>query len=70
MVKLTFIVLVWNEVNTIKQAIEDVQNLEYPNKEIIVIDNNSTDGTKEVIQKIKKIKKIYQKKILELAKAP
>ena len=64
MVKLTFIVLVWNEVNTIKQAIEDVQNLEYPNKEIIVIDNNSTDGTKEVLRKIKKIKKIYQKKNL------
>ena len=64
MTKLTFIVLVWNEVKTIRQAIEDVQNLKYPDKEIIVIDNNSTDGTVEVLRKIKKIKIIYRKKNL------
>ena len=64
MTKLTFIILVWNEVKTIRQAIEDVQNLKYPDKEIIVIDNNSTDGTVEVLKRMKKIEIIYRKKNL------
>jgi len=64
MKKLTFIVLVWNEVKTIEKAIKDVQKIKYSNKEILIIDNNSTDGTVEVLNKIKKIKVIYQKKNL------
>ena len=64
MKKLTFIVLVWNEVKTIEKAIKDVQKIKYSNKEIIIIDNNSTDGTVEVLNKIKRIKVIYQKKNL------
>jgi len=64
MKKLTFIVLVWNEVKTIEKAIKDVQKIKYSNKEIIIIDNNSTDGTVEVLNKIKGIKVIYQKKNL------
>ena len=71
MIKLTFVVLVWNEVKTIKKAIKDVQKIKYSNKEIIVIDNKSTDGTREILKKIKKTKKIkiiYRKKILELVK--
>ena len=67
MKKLTYVVLVWNEVKTIEQAIKDVQTIRYSNKEIIIIDNNSTDGTKEILKKIKKtnkIKIIYRKKNL------
>jgi len=64
MIKLTFVVLVWNEVKTIKQAIQDVKNIKYPKKEIIVIDNASTDGTKEILKKIKNIKIIFRKKNL------
>ena len=64
MIKLTFVVLVWNEAKTIKKAIKDVQKIKYSNKEIIVVDNNSTDGTVEILNKIKKIKVIYQKKNL------
>jgi len=45
---LTFVVLVWNEVKTIEKAIKDVQKIKYSNKEIIIIDNNSTDGTREI----------------------
>tara|TARA_B110000037_G_C17113592_1_gene502844 strand:+ start:2062 stop:2748 length:687 start_codon:yes stop_codon:yes gene_type:complete len=64
MKKLTFIVLVWNEVKTIEKAIKDVQKIKYSNKEIIIVDNNSTDGTVEILNKIKKMKVIYQKKNL------
>ena len=64
MIKLTFVVLVWNEAKTIKKAIKDVQKIKYSNKEILILDNNSTDGTVEVLNKIKGIKVIYQKKNL------
>ena len=64
MKKLTFVVLVWNEVKTIKKAIDDVKKIKYSNKEIIVIDNASTDGTKEILKKIRNIKIIYRKKNL------
>lgn len=64
MVKLTFVILVWNEVGTIEQAINDVKKIKYSNKEIIIIDNASTDGTREILKKIKNIKIIYRKKNL------
>ena len=64
MIKLTFVVLVWNEVHTIKKAINDVKKIKYSNKEIIIIDNASTDGTKEILKKIKNVKIIYRKKNL------
>ena len=56
--------MVWNEVKTIEKAIKDVQKIKYSNKEIIIVDNNSTDGTVEILNKIKKMKVIYQKKNL------
>ena len=56
MKKLTYVVLVWNEVKTIRRAINDVKNIKFPNKEIIVIDNASTDGTKEILKTIKNVK--------------
>ena len=64
MKKITYVVLVWNEVKTIKKAIQDVESIKYSNKEIIVIDNNSTDGTVDILKKIKDIKIIYRKKNL------
>ena len=64
MKKLTFVVLVWNEVKTIKKAIQDVESIKYSNKEIIVIDNNSTDGTVDILKKFKNIKIIYRKENL------
>ena len=61
--KLSIIVIVYNEVKTIKQAIDDVRSLEI-NKEIIVIDNFSTDGTVEVLKNLNyhDIKIIFQSK--------
>ena len=48
---ITFLIPVYNEVKTIEKAILEVLNLEDVNKEIIIIDNNSTDGTKEIIER-------------------
>ena len=67
--KLTYLVLVYNEVKTVKKAIEQVINIKYKNKEIIVIDNGSTDGSAEIIKKFKKIKKILRKKNLGAGKS-
>lgn len=64
MLKITYLVLVYNEIRTIKKAIQDVININYKNKEILVIDNGSTDGSRDVIKKFKNIKKILREKNL------
>jgi len=56
--------MVYNEIRTVKKAIQDVININYKNKEILVIDNGSTDGSRDVIKKFKNIKKILRKKNL------
>ena len=47
--KLTVIVTVFNEVNTILQAVKDLDKITVP-KEVIIIDNCSTDGTRELLK--------------------
>ena len=66
--KLTYLVTVYNEVKTVKKAIEQVIGIKYKNKEIIVIDNGSTDGSQKIIKRFKKIKKILRKKNLGVGK--
>jgi len=63
----TFLIPVFNEVKTVKKAIEETISLDISNKEIIIIDNGSTDGTQEIIKDYKgheNIKIILQKKNL------
>lgn len=60
--------MVYNEVKTVKKAIQDVIDIKYKNKEILVIDNGSTDGSQNVIKKFKNIKKILRKKNLGAGK--
>lgn len=48
--KLSVVIPVYNEVNTIRQILEQVRSVEIPyDKEIIVVDDSSTDGTLEVL---------------------
>ena len=64
---ITFLIPVFNEVKTVKKAIEETISLNISNKEIIIIDNGSTDGTLEIIKDYKdheNIKIILQKKNL------
>ena len=62
---ITFLIPVYNEVKTLRKAIEETIELDISSKEIIIIDNNSTDGSKDIIQEYenrKNIHIIYQKK--------
>jgi chlorobactene glucosyltransferase len=52
-----------NQANTINECIESLTGLDYPRKEIIVVEGDSTDGTKEALAK-------YQGKILIVREEP
>lgn len=47
--KLSVIIPCYNEVNTIETLIAAVRESPYPDKEIIVVDDCSTDGTRELL---------------------
>lgn len=58
--KLSIIVCVYNEINTIEKILKKIDNVALPSpytKEIIIIDNNSHDGTKEFLKKLLSINK-------------
>ena len=65
-----YLITVFNEVKTVKQAIEDIISIKYPKKEIIIIDNGSTDGSAEIIKNYRKdnIKIIIRNKNLGFGK--
>lgn len=48
---LSVIIPCYNEANTIGKIIEAVNNSPYPHKEIIVVDDCSTDGTVEILRR-------------------
>jgi glycosyltransferase involved in cell wall biosynthesis len=45
--KLSIIIPCYNEVATIQKVLSLIEACNYPNKEIIIVDDNSNDGTKE-----------------------
>lgn len=49
--KITVITVCFNSVDTIEKAIESVINQDYPDKEYIIVDGGSTDGTVNIIKK-------------------
>ena len=48
--KLSIVLPCYNEVDTIEHIIEAIKNCPYDNKEIIIVDDFSTDGTREILQ--------------------
>ena len=64
---ITFLIPIYNEVKTVRKAIEETIKLDVPSKEIVIIDNNSTDGSKNIINEYRdkeNIHIIYQNKNL------
>ena len=64
---ITFFIPCFNEKKTIEKAINLILDLKFASKEIIVIDNGSTDGTQEILKRKfskKNIKIILRKKNL------
>lgn len=62
---ITFLIPIYNEVKTARKAIEETLKIDLQNKEIVIVDNNSTDGSKKIIEEYKNIpnlKIIYQNK--------
>ncbi len=57
--KLSIVIPCYNEVGTIEEIVKKVKNSAYHNKEIILVDDCSTDGSKEVIRK--KVEKLTDK---------
>ena len=56
---LSIIIPCYNEINTIAELIRRVKNSSIDSKEIIIIDDFSTDGTKEFLEKIPTPYKLY-----------
>ena len=53
--KLSIIVCIYNEINTIKQILKKIDEVILPepySKEVIIIDNNSFDGSKEILKEL------------------
>ncbi|MFO0794274.1 MAG: glycosyltransferase family 2 protein [Candidatus Brocadiaceae bacterium] len=48
--KLSVVIPCYNEVHTIKKIVEAVIHAPYENKEIIIVDDCSTDGTRELLK--------------------
>jgi GT2 family glycosyltransferase len=44
------IIITWNRLEDIKRTLEELKNIDYLNHEIVIVDNNSTDGTSDFIR--------------------
>jgi len=64
--RLTVVMTSYNEAKTVAKAFQSAKSIEVEDKEIIVIDNNSSDGTKAILEEFAKkepgIKFIFQDK--------
>ena len=59
--KVSIIIPVWNGEKYLAEAIQSALDQDYPNKEILVIDDGSTDDTAKIIQSFgAKVIPLYQ----------
>ena len=48
--KISIITVVYNAKSALQKTLDSVKRIQYPDKEIIIVDGGSTDGTKSVIE--------------------
>ena len=61
MIEVSVIIPVWNGANYLGEAIESVLAQDYPHKEVIVVNDGSTDSTQKIIEEFgKNIRSIVQ----------
>jgi len=53
---MSFVVVNWNGLADTKRCIESIKKVNYPNKELIIVDNGSTDGSKDYFRTLKDIR--------------
>ena len=56
--KISVIIPCYNEKSTVLSVIEKVQSLDFIDKEIIIVDDGSTDGTREILKKRQEANKL------------
>ena len=62
-IKVSIVTVVFNDAENIHETLNSVRNQDYENIEYIVIDGDSTDGTKEIIEKnLQHIDKFFSEK--------
>lgn len=54
--KVSVVVLNWNNEDSIIECLDSIKQLDYPNFEIVVLDNDSRDGSREIVKKYSGIK--------------
>lgn len=54
-------VCTYNRSKDLKRLLESLQKLDYPNYEIIVVDNNSIDDTREITESFDNVKYVLEK---------
>ena len=57
---ISVVIPLYNSEKTIKDCLDSVLNQNYNNYEVIVVDNNSTDNSKKIIHKYKKIRYVFE----------
>ncbi len=58
--KYTILIVVYNGGKTIKKCLDSIENQTIKNFEVIVVDDGSTDNTKEIVKKYKNVKYFYK----------
>ena len=49
----SIVVLTYNSEKNIEKCIKNILNSEYKNFELIIVDNNSSDGTRNILSELK-----------------
>jgi glycosyltransferase involved in cell wall biosynthesis len=59
-IKYSIVVVTYNRASTLKKCLDSIQNQTYKEFEIIVVDDGSTDNTRQIVQQYENIKYFYK----------